>query len=119
MATFPAYVGILFAGYGEEADPAVERTEMERGVPVQRLLNSGVMVDVAATLLFSSSADITAFEDWYYDTISRIGWFDMPHPRTGATVTARFKGGSIGRLVPRNPQFNRATRAVVLEYLRP
>ena len=119
MATLPSYVQILFAGYGEDFVPSVERTEMERGVPKQRLLNSGVLMQVHATLLFSSPADMAAFETWYFDTIERIGWFDMPHPRTGATISARFQGGKIGRLVPRNPQFNRATRDLVLEYLRP
>lgn len=119
MASLPSNVHVLFAGYGEEFDPSVARTEMERGVPKQRLLNSGVLMQVNATLLFSSAADITAFETWYFDTIDRIGWFDMAHPRTGATILARFRGGDIGTLTPRNPQFNRATRGVVLEYLRP
>lgn len=118
MAAFPSYVKVLFAGYGEEFDPAVERTEMERGVPTQRVINSGVLVEVHATLLFSRTTDIASFETWYHGTIKRIGWFDLVHPRTGATVVARFKGGDIGRLVPRNPQFSRATRAVVMEYLR-
>lgn len=119
MASLPAYVHVLFAGYGEEFDPSVERAEMERGVPKQRLLNSGVLMQVNATLLFSTAADIAAFEAWYFDTLKRIGWFDMTHPRTGAAISARFRGGNIGTLTPRNPQFSRATRSVVVEYLRP
>lgn len=119
MATLPGYARILFAGYGEEFDPAVERTEMERGVPKQRLLNTGVMVEVSASLAFESAADADAFETWYFDEIKRIEFFQMNHPRTGATISARFKGGKIGTLAPRSPRMNRFTRTgVIVEYLR-
>jgi hypothetical protein len=118
MAALPSYVRILFAGYGEEFDPSVERTEMERGVPKQRVINSQVMQELHATLLFSSTADAGSFETWYFDTIKRVGFFDFVHPRTGATHSGRFKDASIGRLEPRNARYSRATRAVVIEYLR-
>ncbi len=118
MASFPAYVSVLASGYGEDFDPSIQRTEMERGVPKERRLNSQVLAKVEATLLFDSPADIAAFETWYFQTINRIGWFDLVHPRTGATVTARFEGARLGRLTPRNPMFSRATRTVVFEYLR-
>ena len=118
MAALPAYVQVLEAGYGEDFDPSIERTEMERGVPKERVLNSQVLMKLSATLLFMSKADIAAFEDWYFVTIQRVGWFDLVHPRTGATVTARFEEAKIGKLTPRNPMFTRATRSVVFEYLR-
>ena len=118
MATFPSYVRVLHSGFGEEFEPSVLRTEMERGVPKQRVLNTRVMQELPCTLLFDSSADVDAFETWYFSTIKRIDTFDLTHPRTGATVQARFKGGAIGRLNPRNPQYSRATRDVVFEYLR-
>lgn len=118
MAAFPAYVKILESGYGEDFDPAIERTEMERGVPKERVLNSQVLMKLSATLLFMSKADMASFEAWYFTEIQRVGWFDLVHPRTGATVTARFEEAKIGKLTPRNPMLTSATRPVVFEYLR-
>ena len=118
MPILPDYVCVQFADYSESFDPSVERTEMERGVPKQRLLNSQVLVKINATLAFLSAADAASFETWYFGTIKRIGWFTMPHPRTGAPITARFEGGSIGALVPLATQFAVSERQLVLEYLR-
>ncbi len=118
MAELPSYAKILADGFTESFDPAVERTEMERGVPKQRLINSQVLVKLNATLFFRSSADVAAFESWYFDTIKRIGWFQMKHPRTDATITARFEGGRIGSLSPLAPKFFIASRNVVMEYMR-
>ncbi|WP_313171474.1 hypothetical protein [Stenotrophomonas sp.] len=118
MAYFPTYAQILTDGFTESFDPAVERTDMERGVPKQRLINSQVLVKLSATLLFRSAADVVAFEAWYFDTIKRIGWFQLKHPRTGALITARFENGSIGTLSPLAPAFFIASRTVVMEYVR-
>lgn len=118
MADFPTYAQILADGFAESFDPSVERTDMERGVPKQRLINSQVLVKLNATLFFRSSADVAAFESWYFDTIKRIGWFQMKHPRTGAAITARFEGGSIGSLSSLAPMFFIASRNVVMEYMR-
>lgn len=118
MADFPSYAKILTDGFSESFDPAVERTDMERGVPKQRLINSQVLVKLSATVFFRSSDDVAAFESWYFDTIKRIGWFQMKHPRTGGAITARFEGGSIGSLSPLGPKFYIASRNVVMEYLR-
>ena len=118
MANFPNYAHILADGFSESFDPAVERTEMERGVPKQRVINSQVLVKLNATLFFRSSDDVASFESWYFDTLKRIGWFQMKHPRTGAVITARFEGGSIGSLSPLGPKFYIASRSVVIEYLR-
>jgi len=118
MAEFPEYVTIRFAGYGEEFDPSVERVEMERGVSKMRLVNSQVMQELHATLQFKSASEAQAFEDWYFETIHRIGWFGMLHPRTKQRITARFKNGAIGRLTPLMTQFKFSVRDVVLEYLR-
>lgn len=118
MAALPTYVEIRFSGYGETFDPSVERTEMERGVPKERLINSQVMQELSMTLQFKGAANLQSFEDWYFDVIKRIGWFSMLHPRTGQPITARFKGGAIGTLVPLIPGFKLSTREVVIEYLR-
>lgn len=118
MNALPEFIAIRFPDYGETPNPSVERTEMERGVPKQRILNTHVMVDVQAAFLFRSSADVDTFENWYYDTIKRIDWFTMIHPRTRQTVTARFVGGDIGTLSPLSPTFGHSFRVVKLEYLR-
>ncbi|KAF1710306.1 hypothetical protein CSC70_06325 [Pseudoxanthomonas kalamensis DSM 18571] len=118
MADLPSYVTVLFDGYGEEFDPSIERTEMERGVPKQRVVNSQVMQEITVRLLFKSSADAASFETWYFDTIKRVGWFDMSHPRTGASITARLKEAKIGSLTPLIPDFSWSEREATLEYLR-
>ena len=118
MATMPSYVCVGFDGYSESFDPSVERTDMERGLPKQRLMNTQVLAKVNATLNFFSAADAAAFEQWYFDDVHRIEFFDMTHPRTGAAIRARFENGDIGELVPLAPQFAASSRAVVLEYLR-
>lgn len=118
MAALPSYVDILVDDWGEEPDPSVERAEMERGPPTEALVNSKVLVEVQATLLFGSKADALAFEAWYYDTIKRIGWFDVVHPLSGATVSMRFKAGNIGRIAARTRAFNTFQRSTVMEYLR-
>ncbi|TAA25389.1 hypothetical protein [Pseudoxanthomonas winnipegensis] len=109
---------VLFAGYGESFDPSIERTEMERGMPKQRVINSQVLMKVRATLFFRTAADQQAFEDWYFDVLKRIGSFQMEHPRTGVMTEMRFENASIGDLVPLHTQFRLSKRDVVFEYLR-
>lgn len=118
MASLPNYVRVTFGGYSESFDPAIERVEMERGVPKMSARNSQVLMKLGISLLFMSKADIASFETWYFDTIGRVGFFDMAHPRTGATISARFENADIGQLVPLAPRFGLARRDVVIEYLR-
>ena len=115
---WPSYARFVADGSSEGFDPSVERTEMERGIAKQRILNTDVMVEISGTVLFQSTADITSFDTWYFDTIGRIGWFDFTHPRTGAVVTARIIGGQLGELVPQAGGFVIASREVKVEYLR-
>ena len=118
MATLTDFAKIRYSSYGESFDPSVERTDMERGVPKQRLLNSQVMMKIQATLLFKTPTDLNGFEAWYFDEIKRIGWFTIQHPRTGAEISVRFENGSIGTLTSESLGFYLAQRQVVLEYLR-
>lgn len=117
MATLPDYVEVAVDGWGEEPDPAVERTEMERGPAKETVLNSVLVNETTATLLFKSKADALSFRTWWNDTIGRIGWFDMTHPISGETISAHFKGGAIGRVTPRNRAFTTFQRTVTLEWL--
>lgn len=118
MLALPSYVAVRFPDYGETPRPNADRTEMERGVPKQRRLNSRPMIDIQAALLFSSAEDAEAFLDWFYDEIKEVDWFTMIHPRTRMTVTARFVGGDIGTLMPLSPTFGHSYRVAKLEYLR-
>jgi hypothetical protein len=118
MAALPNYVDVLVDGWGEEPDPSVERSEMERGPAAEAIINSRVQVELQATLAFRSKADALAFETWYYDTIKRVGWFDVVHPVSGVVTSMHFKAGNIGRLVARSRAFNTFQRNVVLEYMR-
>lgn len=118
MSTWPAYAEIRFADYGEDFDPSVERNEMERGVPKQRLLNTNVLQTIEASVQFRSAQAVADFEAWYFNDLQRIGCFTMEHPRTGAVIRARFQGGKIGRLQPLNTLFRFAKRDLVIEYLR-
>ncbi|TAA12482.1 hypothetical protein EA658_09745 [Pseudoxanthomonas winnipegensis] len=118
MATLSDFANVLYQAYSEAFDPSVERTEMERGIPKQRLVNSQVLMKISASLLFRSASDVSAFEDWYFNDLKRIGWFTIMHPRTGVPTTVRFENGSIGTLTPQAPAFWLAQRDVVLEYMR-
>lgn len=118
MAALPSYVSLLHAGQTDSFDPGIVRSEMERGLPKQRVQSRRVLRKLSVTLQFQTRADVNAFEAWYFTTIGRIGFFDVVHPRTGQAIAMRFEGGSIGELVPAASGYAIATRAVVLEYLQ-
>ncbi len=83
MAQWPANAKLMISGYGEKFDPSVERTEMERGVPKERKINSQVLQKITVSVLFPTPVDADEFEDWYFDEIDRIGWFTVVHPGQG------------------------------------
>lgn len=118
MAELPRYVRLLRDGAGEEFDPGVVVSEMEKGLAKMRVGQSRVVVEVAATLLFRSRQDTLDFDDWYFQTIKRVGWFDWRDSRTLTVRSVRFKGGAIGQLLPLSPRYGYAKRSVTLEYLR-
>lgn len=118
MATFPTYALMLLEGASESFDSGVIVSEMERGLAKQRVTSNRVLRKLKVTLEFSTAADATAFENWYFVTIKRINFFDVQHPRTGQTVAMRFEKGEIGELIPKRGLFTASTRAVVLEYLQ-
>lgn len=118
MAVLPSYVTVRMANYGEQLEPSVERTEMERGPAKERVLNSRVMVTLTVSFLFVTSQQAEDFLDWYHDVIKRIGYFDMAHPRTGATISAKFPGGDIGSLKSLAGTDHLWQRDLTVEYLR-
>lgn len=118
MAALPSYVRVLRDDAGEQFDPGIVVSEMERGLSKMRVGQGRVIVNVTATLFFDSRADSIAFEDWYFNTIKRIGFFDWKDQRTGAVLQVRFKGGDIGALTPLTTGYGKSKRSVTLEYLR-
>ena len=118
MSALPSYVIVRPTGYSESHDPAVQRTEMERGMPKQRLLNTQVLMKLHLSLLVRTALEAESFLDWYLLDIKRIGFFTMKHPRTGATVSVRFENGDIGTLRSLSGTDDLWQREVVVEYLR-
>ena len=118
MADLPNYVTVLLGGHSEKFDPGVIESQMEKGPSKLRVGQSRVVVEQTAQLLFRSAAETVTFEDWYFDTIKRIGWFTIHDPRINAARTVRFKGGDIGVLEPLTGAYEAARRSVTLEYLR-
>lgn len=118
MAQLPSYVRLLRDNAAEQFSPGVVVSDMDRGLQKMRISQSKVVVQVAATLLFRSRRDTIAFEEWYFDTIRRIGWFDWHDPRSRTMRTVRFRGGDIGSLTPLAARYAIAKRSVILEYLR-
>lgn len=118
MAALPGYVGVLYDSIRDRPNPSVERTEMERGVAKQRRTNTGTLISLPLTFDFATMDDAEAFLDWYFDVIRIVDFFDMTHPRTGATIRARFVGGDVGELRPAEGIDRPWQRDVQVEYLR-
>lgn len=118
MHRLPNYLTLLLDDAGEEFDPGVIRSDMDRGLAKMRVGTSRVTVRVSATLLFDSQSAATDFEAWYFNDIGRIGFFTWSDPRTEESRIVRFKDGAIGKLVPTIAGYAQSQRSVVLEYLR-
>ncbi len=118
MAAFPSYPEILSETVREAFPPSIVRTEMERGLPKQRIENTKVLAKLSMTVLLMSAADVSAFVNWYLDELQRVAEFDLVHPRTGQVVKARFAPDGFGEVKAEVKRFGRATCALELEYLR-
>lgn len=118
MNTFPDYVEIMLDEGGEEFDPGVVSSEMERGLPKLRLKDSRVTMNLPVKLLFESVQATLDFDVWYFEVIKRIGFFQAVDPRTGQLRTMRIKGGVLGKLTPETAGYAVSTRTATLEFLR-
>lgn len=119
MAAFPTGLRLEWRDMTEAPEPVVERTEMDRGVAKQRRIASDVRLEMPLTIHFDTAAEIDAFETWFYSTVNAgQDWFDMPHPRTGATLQARIVGGKLGPLSYLNRTLGRAKRTINIEWWR-
>ena len=96
MATFPAYAKILAAGFAEQRESALLRTEMESGPPKQAKIKSRVMVVRPVSILLQSRADYMSFVEWFSETLNEgANWFDFTDPVTNTVKQARFVGGGL------------------------
>lgn len=118
MATLPSYVEVRMSSWAEQAQPNVEVTEMERGPDKYRRINSRQTVHMPCSLLLRTTDDDLDFMAWHRDVLGEIGFFDMVHPRTGQTISARFVNGDIGEVRSIAGTDHLWQRDVVLEYMR-
>lgn len=118
MSDWPASAKIVLGGYGEEFDPSVRRTEMERGMAKQAIINTHVVQELTFDVLFETAQAASDFETWYFNDIRRLGFFNFRNPRTRQIVSGRFKDAKIGTLTPVTGGFGLTQRTVTVEYLR-
>lgn len=118
MSDWPASAKIMLGGYGEEFDPSVRRTEMERGMPKQAIINTHVLQELTFDVVFETQQAAADFETWYFNDIRRVGFFNFRNPRTRQVVNARIKEAKIGTLTPVVGGFGLTQRTVTVEYLR-
>jgi hypothetical protein len=94
MATWPTYARLIVAGYGEEADYGVLRTEMDNGIAKQRARFSTPIVTRNATVIVMSLADKQALDAWIgADLNGGAAWFDFFDCAAGKTLQARIVAG--------------------------
>ena len=94
MATFPTYAKILLAGYSEEADYGVLRTEMDGGVARQRARWTKPIVTRTAQIKVRNRAGKTSFDAWMRDDLNGgVSWFD--YREDGVIKKARIVGGKV------------------------
>lgn len=119
MAAFPTGLRLEWRDMAEAPETVVAREPMERGIPKQRRIASDARVEMPITIHFDSAAEIADFETWFYTTINAgQDFFDLPHPRTGATLQARIVGGELGPLTYLRRTLDKAKRTIKVEWWR-
>lgn len=94
MATFPSYAKLLRAGYSEEPDYGVLRTEMDGGIAKQRPRYTTPIVTREAQIKVRSKADKALFDEWVRTELNGgAGWFTWADPLSGTSKQARIVGG--------------------------
>jgi len=94
MADFPSYARIIRAGYGEEPDYGVLRTEMDGGIAKQRPRWSKAIVTRDVVIKVTGLGNKQAFDAWIKTDLSGgAGWFTWTDPLDGAAKQTRIVGG--------------------------
>lgn len=91
MAAWPSTLPApLLGSYTEQPAPNVIRSDMDIGPDKVRRRSTSDLAKLEFALMLDSAGVATL--DGFYRTTCRSGAlaFDFPHPRTGATVSARF-----------------------------
>lgn len=96
MPTFPSYAKLLYAGFSEQRESALLRTEMESGPPKQAKIKSRVMVTRPVSILLESRADYLAFVEWFITDLNEgSAWFDFFDPVRRVIKQGRIVGGGL------------------------
>lgn len=104
MATWPTYAKLIVAGYGEEADYGVLRTDMDNGIAKQRARFSTPIVTRDATIMVTGLENKKALDAWIgTDLAGGAAWFAWLEPLTGSAVQARLVGGKLKWGEPQGP----------------
>lgn len=95
MAVFPNYARIVAAGYGEQANYGVLRTDMDGGIAKQRVRWSTPIVTRDVTVLVNDLVARLQFEEWLRSSLhGGVGWFSWTD-LDRSVKQARFVGGSV------------------------
>lgn len=100
MAAFPPYAKIVAAGYSEEADVGMLRTDMDGGIAKQRPRWTAEINKRDVTILTLSLDDKLAFDTWLKEEVNfGAGWFDW-RDLDGVTKQARIVNGKVRWTTP-------------------
>ena len=101
MAAFPDYAKILLAGFKEEADYGILRTDMDGGIAKQRPRWTTPIVTRDVNVHVGSIGQKNDFDLWLAtDLNGGAGWFDWVDPLDGVTKQARFVSGKVSWTSP-------------------
>lgn len=92
-------------GYSESQASAVIRTDMDAGPARVRRRTSAHVTDITARYLFNDAQMDTFMAFFNQDAGAGAVIFAMPHPRTGETVSARFRTPPQARALQRGYSF--------------
>lgn len=116
MNELPKGVQILLGGFSESPHPDIQRDDMERGPVNQELLNTRIRWSMPVQFLIQGKDTLAALLSWYTDTIKVVGFFDMPHPRTGEIIRARLVEGRLDQATMIAPKWRASTINCEVEY---
>ncbi|MFY1852373.1 hypothetical protein ACOTEY_00715 [Achromobacter xylosoxidans] len=96
MPAFPDYAKILLAGFKEEADYGILRTDMDGGIAKQRPRWTTPIVTRDVTVHVESVYLKNAFDAWLrVDLNGGSDWFDWLDPLDSVVKQARFVSGKL------------------------
>lgn len=119
MPSFPSWCKYSWRDMSDSAEPVVERTQMERGIPKQRRIASDAQQLLAFTVFFDTKAEANSFETWFFNDLQAGAlFFDFTHPRLGTVVQGRVVGGKLGELQYQNRTLEKSSRTLSIEWWR-